>query len=65
MERCEECGEPVAGTDAVDVVGYGMPKRSGVLHEVCWENYKERLDSRPTGSGPEPRWQLKPTPGSP
>jgi hypothetical protein len=55
----------VSETEAVEVVGYGMGKRAGVFHEVCWENYDERLSNRPPGSGPEPRWQLKPKPGVP
>ena len=65
MENCKECGAPVPNADAVEVVGYGMETRTGVFHPVCWENYEERLDSRPAGSGPEPRWQLKPKPGAP
>jgi hypothetical protein len=63
VERCEECGRPVPEAEAVAVVGYGMGKRAGVFHEVCWRNYDERLSNRPPGSGPEPRWQLKPEPG--
>jgi hypothetical protein len=65
VERCEECGRPVPEAEAVEVVGYGMGKRAGVFHEVCWRNYDERLSNRPAGSGPEPRWQLKPKPGVP
>ena len=41
--------------EAVEVVGYGMGKRAGVFHEVCWRTYDERLKNRPPGSGPEPR----------
>jgi hypothetical protein len=65
VERCEECGELVAENEAVEVVGYGMATETGVFHAICWENYDERLNNRPAGSRPMPRWQRKPKPGMP
>ena len=40
----------VPEAEAIEVVGYGMGKRAGVFHRVCWGNYDERLSNRPPGS---------------
>jgi hypothetical protein len=65
MEDCKLCGESVPDDDVIEVAGYGMETKAGVFHAVCWDNYEDQLDSRPVGSRPEPRWQLKPKPGVP
>ena len=65
MARCEQCGEPVADVEAVDVVAAGLPGKTGVFHEVCFENYEADFGRREVDVPPGPRWERKAQPGTP